>query len=97
MTDFVPKCPHTKQIKCLPQEEHVMYYHIKHENVGDKFYEYINGSYSFIGEYTGYATRPTHKSPGRIQLENSNSSKFIACKAMYCPDIGWVITEYLEN
>jgi len=98
MFDYIPPCPSTISNECVLPEDYVMYYHIKNENIGDNFYEYVNGAYKFVGEYTGYSTRPTHRSHGRIQLDNNGiSSIFIACKATYCPDIGWVITEKLEG
>ena len=98
MPECIPKCPSISSNEYKPPQEYVMYYHIKNNNINDKFYKIKNGVYEFLGKYTGYSTRPTYKSHGKIHLEISeNNSIFIACKAINCPNIGWIVTEILEN
>jgi hypothetical protein len=91
-----PPCPQTEQSIHQSNPDYEIYYHTKYCEVGDAFYKLNNGIYEFIGEYSGYSTRPTYKSKGRIGLKFNDRNIFIACIASYYPDLGWVITKYLE-
>lgn len=72
----------------IPKELYYVAFGVNYRNVYDT-------DNNFIGEHTGWSSRPTAVTTGHIQINTPEGDKWVRGKAIYVEGMGIKMTEYI--